>query len=274
MACHVPTTSRQHGHLKLMFDLIFLHCGATPACKARVDKRFNNYFTLQLMAEGAVELFYEDARHELRGENCWFWPAFPGPRIRFHAARDVAHWNHRYAAFTGPLVEHWQRAGWWLEVPQKAPRGAQNVAVFDEMLFHINRGSAWGERRAINLLESLLLELAEARSATGSQEVWLETAREFLAQTEPFSPDYAQLARELGWGLSTLRRKFKAATGLSLHEALLQNRLDNARRLLGETDLPLKAIAAQLGYRDAQFFAAEFKQLSGVTPAVYRRSRQ
>lgn len=258
-----------------MFDLIFLHCGATPQCNARVDKHFENYFTLQLMEAGAVELFYDQTRYKLSAEeNFWFWPAFPGPHIRFHAARDVSFWNHRYAAFTGPLANHWQRAGLWLDAPQKAPRGALDIAVFDEMVFHINRGGAWGTRRAINLLESLLLELAESRAATGNEEIWLEKTREFLAQTETFAPDYARLAHDLGWGLSTLRRKFKAATGLALHEALMQNRLDNARRLLGETDLPLKAIAAQLGYRDAQFFAAQFKQLSGVTPAIYRRSRQ
>ena len=256
------------------FDLTFLHCHATPFCDARIDKYFSDYFTLQLMEVGAVELSYNDKNYDLR-DGAWFWPAFPGPRIRFGAARDVSSWNHRYAAFSGPLVEHWRRAGLWLDAPQRAPDSARDAATFDEILHHIERGGSWGTRRAINRLEALLLELAEARQNSSHVEAaWLVQARLWLEQTDEFSPDYADLARELGLGLSTLRRQFKAATGMTLHEALMATRLDRARRLLGETDVPIKAIASQLGYRDVGFFANQFKRLSGVTPATYRRSRQ
>lgn len=255
------------------FDLTFLHCRATPFCDARVDKRFENYFTLQFMESGAIELLYDDARHELR-EGAWFWPAFPGPRIRFHTAREVTSWNHRYAAFAGPLVEHWQRAGLWPDAPQPAPNLSRNAVAFDELLHHIERGGAWGTRRAINHLEALLLELAEAHQASHGEPDWLIHARRWLEGHDAFAADYAQLARELGLGLSTLRRQFKATTGLTLHEALMAQRLDRARRLLGETDEPIKAIADQLGYGDVGFFSNQFKRLSGVTPAQYRRSRQ
>jgi AraC-like DNA-binding protein len=257
-------------------DLVFLHSSGTPQCRSIVDKHFEGYWTLQYATEGAIELFYEDECHELRaGENtCWFWPAYPGPRIRFHLARDARYWNHRYCAFTGPRVSHWKNAGLWLAAPQEAPRGPDHTAVFDEMIGHIHRPGDWARRRATHLLEGILLELAEARSVAGSDEAWLSRARRFFEQSREFAPNYDELARELGMGISTLRRKFKAATGLSLHEAYMQQRLDSARRLLIETNLPLKAIATQLGYRDVYFFSNQFKQLSGVTPAAYRRSRQ
>jgi len=47
-----------------------------------------------------------------------------------------------------------------------------------------------------------------------------------------------------------------------------------ARQMLGETELPLKTIADRLGYRDVYFFSRQFRKLSGVPPAAYRRSRQ
>lgn len=257
-------------------DLIFLHSDGMPQCRALVDKHFEDYWTLQYATEGAVELFYETERYELRMQEdvCWFWPAYPGPRIRFHLARDASYWNHRYCAFTGPRVQHWKHAGLWLPGPQEAPRSAEHALVFDELIYHIHRPGEWARRRAVHLLEGILLELAEARSVSGSDEAWLSHTRRFFEQSRDFAPDYEELAREMGLGLSTLRRKFKAATGLSLHEAHMQNRLESARRLLGETNLPLKAIAAQLGYRDVYFFSNQFKQLAGVTPAAYRKSRQ
>lgn len=259
-----------------MSDLIFLHCHHFPRCTARVDKRFEGYHSLQWMEAGALELFYDEERHDLRcaNGNCFFWPASPGPRIRFHAAREVHEWNHRYAAFTGPRVESWKRAGLWPQKPQKMPDASKHRAQFDALLHHARRGGAWGTRRGVHALEELLLELAEARSLSQNEPLWLETARAFLEENRDFAPDYARLARELGMGLSTLRRNFKKATGLSLHEARLQNRLDHARHLLGETDAPLKEIAWQLGYANAQFFSTQFKTLSGVSPAAYRRSRQ
>jgi AraC-like DNA-binding protein len=257
-------------------DLAFLHCRHDAQCVARVDKHFEGYCSLQWMEQGAVDLSYDSEKYQLRAEHgtTWFWPAFPGPHIRFHLARDQHSWNHRYAAFTGPRLESWKRAGLWHEKPQTGPRGEEHRASFDEMLALIQRGGPWGTRRAIHVLERLLLELAEARAAQQVEAQWLERSREFLSQTRDFSPNYAALARELGLGLSTLRRHFKAATGLSLHDALLQNRLDAARQLLGETELPLKQVAAQLGYRDVYFFSNQFKKLSGVTPTAYRRSRQ
>jgi AraC-like DNA-binding protein len=145
---------------------------------------------------------------------------------------------------------------------------------FDELLGHIRRGGSWGTRRAIHALEGILLELAEARAQTDEEAIWLQKTRDFLAHTSDFSPDYSRLAREVGLGLSTLRRNFKAATGLSLHDFLLQNRLETARQLLGETEIPIKQIAARLNYRDVHFFSSQFKKLSGVSPAAYRRSRQ
>jgi len=261
-------------------DLVFLHSGATPECSARVDKHFVDYWTLQFMEAGAVELSYGDTNcgEAAGGLRCidgggWIWPAFPGPRIRFHPARDVHHWNHRYAAFTGPMVRHWMDAGLWPPGPQPV-RAADFTAPFDAMLGLIRGDGAWSTRRAINQLEGILLALAEGRAAASSEETWLETARRYLEAPDQFEPDYAALARELGMGLSTLRRKFKAATGHSLHDTYLSNRHARARRLLGETDLPLKAIAARLGYRDVFFFSNQFKQQAGVGPLAFRRSRQ
>jgi AraC-like DNA-binding protein len=77
----------------------------------------------------------------------------------------------------------------------------------------------------------------------------------------------------MGLSLTALRRRFKEATGMPLHTWVLQHRVAQARTLLSESDLPLKAIALQLGYNNVYFFARQFKQMTGVAPGHYRKSR-
>lgn len=53
----------------------------------------------------------------------------------------------------------------------------------------------------------------------------------------------------------------------SYHELL---RINEARRLLGETRMEITAIAVELGYSSSQHFASQFRGLVGCTPTVFR----
>jgi transcriptional regulator GlxA family with amidase domain len=69
----------------------------------------------------------------------------------------------------------------------------------------------------------------------------------------------------------TLKRRFKAATGVSLIEYLQNLRIEEGKRLLETSDLPVEEISAAVGYQDASFFRRLFKRLAGLTPSRYRR---
>lgn len=252
-------------------DLVFLHSAYFPACAARVDKRFDGYYTLQFMASGGVSLSYAERSHRLTG--AWFWTAYPGPRIRFQAAEGFPSWAHRYVAFQGPRVSQWMAEGLWPDGPQPAPAGRDYAGRFDELLANVHRAGRWGIRRATHLLELLLIDLAEARMVPVTREPWLETALTRLAATEGV-PDYERLAAALGMSYSSLRARFKSATGTTPHRYVLQARVVRARALLSDTDLPLKTIADQLGYRSVYYFCRQFRQQAGAAPGAYRRSCQ
>ena len=258
-------------------DLIFLVASRNPQSRQRLDKHVAGYYTVQYMEGGGVDLAYDD--DWTRMEGAWFWPAYPGPRLRFHAAPGYDAWFHRHIAFQGPRVQRWIASGLWPARAQPAPPVRSPGAwgdYFDEMAALSRRADHWGRLRAVNLLEGLLLTLAEARVAapTTSEDAWLTPVLARLETDDAFSPDYTHLAHEAGMGLSTLRRRFRAATGLSLHGYVLQSRMARARALLAEGDLPLAAVADRLGYENVYFFARQFKQQVGVPPGVYRRSRQ
>ena len=69
----------------------------------------------------------------------------------------------------------------------------------------------------------------------------------------------------------SLKRRFKAATGVPLIEYLQNLRIEQGKTLLETTGLPVEEISAAVGYADASFFRRLFKRLCGLTPVAYRR---
>lgn len=68
-----------------------------------------------------------------------------------------------------------------------------------------------------------------------------------------------------------LIRTFKKTTGMTVHEFVEQARLERARILLGESSLPLKQIAARLGFGSPSSFSLAFRRATGITPGRFRR---
>jgi transcriptional regulator GlxA family with amidase domain len=69
----------------------------------------------------------------------------------------------------------------------------------------------------------------------------------------------------------TFKRRFRAATGVSLIDYLQNLRIEQGKHLLETSDLPVEEISAEVGYADASFFRRLFKRLAGLTPVAYRR---
>lgn len=59
-------------------------------------------------------------------------------------------------------------------------------------------------------------------------------------------------------------------TGLTLHEYLVNVRIDKSKDLLTQTELPIKAIAGSTGFKKPGHFTDVFKALVRITPSEYR----
>ncbi len=256
-------------------DLTVLHAGHVPDCRARIDRYFTGYYSLQFMAWGGVEVYFEEERHDLTGS--WLWCANTGPRMRYWPGNGFDSWEHRYVGFQGPLATQWLADGLLLDRPQPCPDVAGFIKRFDQLITCSMKLDRISSMRARNLLEGLLIDLAAQRDASlteSDDKKWMEVVTDRILRSLADEPDYNQIASSVGMGLSTLRRKFKQSVGMSVHTFTIVSRVSAAKRLLAETDLPIKAIAEQTGYSDVYFFTRQFKEIAGATPAVYRRSRQ
>jgi len=69
----------------------------------------------------------------------------------------------------------------------------------------------------------------------------------------------------------TFGRRFRAATGRRPMEYVHEVRIDEARRILESSSIPVDDIGVSVGYEDPTFFRRLFKRMTGMTPAAYRR---
>ena len=82
----------------------------------------------------------------------------------------------------------------------------------------------------------------------------------------------AALAREAGFSPAQFRRSFGEHIGVAPRTYLINHRLEVARRLLEQSDLPVGTIAAQCGFSSSSHFIHLFKRSVGLAPLQYRQS--
>jgi AraC family transcriptional regulator len=81
-----------------------------------------------------------------------------------------------------------------------------------------------------------------------------------------------QLAGEVHMSPFHFARMFKQTTGQSPHLYVVSQRIERAKALLRDSEVPLIAIAAQTGFRTQGHFTGVFRRYTGLTPRVFRLS--
>jgi AraC family transcriptional regulator len=67
-------------------------------------------------------------------------------------------------------------------------------------------------------------------------------------------------------------RSFKSSFGMPPHRYHAHRRIERAKQLLANRELPVTAIALDVGFSETSTFTAAFHRLTGQTPTSYRRN--
>lgn len=67
---------------------------------------------------------------------------------------------------------------------------------------------------------------------------------------------------------------FKEATGTTVKQYVLEYRIERAKELLKQRGYKISDIAAQVGFKDGEYFAKVFRKFTGMTPSEYRERFQ
>ena len=125
----------------------------------------------------------------------------------------------------------------------------------------------------IALVLELLTEVAAAARAqekiAGAQTL-VERAMTLVQTGSDLELTVEALADGVGVTRECLARAFRRHLDRSPHEVIRQHKIRHACFLLKDTDLPVTAISAQVGYADHTNFIRAFRQVTGVTPRQFR----
>jgi AraC family transcriptional regulator len=101
---------------------------------------------------------------------------------------------------------------------------------------------------------------------------WQERrAKAFLLEHLAGDVSLAEVASECALSRGHFSKAFKQSTGQTPHAWLVSRRVEAARRLLAQADLPIAEIAAACGFADQSHLTRVFSAQMGASPARWRR---
>lgn len=147
---------------------------------------------------------------------------------------------------------------------------AELLPTIQKILDAFSKQSPYFREHGSCSLKKLLLLLHRDPQATIPPKI--ELVKTYIDQHYADNITNKDLAKLVGYHEYYLNRTFLASTGSSLHGYLLKVRLNRASFLILNTEIPLKAIPEQVGFRSYPHFSNYFKQHFGLSPAEYRNN--
>jgi AraC-like DNA-binding protein len=146
------------------------------------------------------------------------------------------------------------------------------------------QGDPLGRLRAEVLLLNVLTALLQTASRkTGKSKedssinhtlyARVERAVDYIEShfAEPITP--TDLAHAAGMSVSHFNRLFHRWAAQSPGQFVLNRRVQEARRLLGDVNLSVKEVAARCGFEDPYYFSKVFRRIDGLPPSHFREAQ-
>ena len=123
----------------------------------------------------------------------------------------------------------------------------------------------------IDNLKISLFERGVTHSDSALEERTINQLTRYLQEHLSEEISLSVLADEFHLSAQYISQLFKSEIGVNFLTYLTNIRMENAKKLLLATSLPISDISERSGYGDYRVFTKAFKKSEGVTPSQYRR---
>lgn len=148
-----------------------------------------------------------------------------------------------------------------LEPREKAPLGGEQLIrmMLEAFLILLMRRNT--QVKSVARLSSAVRERSDGNIA--------RKVTRYLSAHICGSLTFEDVCDALHMSRTNLKTIFKSATGQSVMEYYRGLKIEEAKRLIRETDLNFTQIADKLGYSSIHYFSRQFKNVTGTTPSQY-----
>ena len=138
------------------------------------------------------------------------------------------------------------------------------------------RGSLWFQMVRARIGEGFVLAIRHlevhglGQNPEAARQGAVDIAKSFIQSH--FSEDLSLdgIAGEVFLSPNYFSSLFTQVAGRTVFEYIHEVRMDEAKRLLEETDLPVKQLARRVGISSASYFCRLFRKIAGIPPLDYR----
>ena len=149
------------------------------------------------------------------------------------------------------------------------------VRLCENLLFDFKKAKEKDKKRLLILVQNFLLHINEVNDEVlkiNNTEEVINKLTDIMSCNFDRDIDLQEFAKIYHMSYEKLRKEFKEQTGVSPHHYLIMQRMNEARRLLHQLNIPIKEISFRLGYKDQYAFSNQFKSMVGVSPKQFRKT--
>ena len=150
-------------------------------------------------------------------------------------------------------------------------------SILRECIFHYSFPSELSDAITSAALKQLICRIAErthstADSSLQSAETLSKNVMMYL-KNNYYKPQLSAdtISSEFGYHPYYLNKVFRDNMGITIHKALIKERIEVAKKLLSTTNLSVEDVAFETGFGDRSQFCTAFKRFMEATPLQYRR---
>ncbi len=238
--------------------------------------------------EGEADLVLECGRIALRaGTILYFRPAMPyyfDGKVKvivlnFDMTRAKAHIKNPIKP--SKTVKSFETA---LIFENDPPKELENLIAIEnafevkekmqQCLAHYCYPSAHSDALTSSLLKEILCYIVENANAKIPEiNVTVQKINLYIQQNYDRDISNSEISAEFGYHSFYLNRIFKKITGITIHQAVIKEKIRVAKRLLKETDLSIGVISDEVGFTDSSQFCTAFRNHTGLSPKEYRKKK-
>jgi AraC-like DNA-binding protein len=237
-----------------------------PSCRCVSTERTSAEFQIIYIIEGEGAFETENAVYPITPGSVIL--GLPGVK-RFYKPQFDSGWNEYWVGFRGCFFDNMlknnllNREKVFFTLGDNSIFVASFQSLFRELsaqepLYQLKAGAT-----IISLISELLVHDRRRKQPDYSQKI-IEKAKCFMEQHLYSDISIPQIAQKIGISASKLNEIFKQYNSMPPYQYFLSMKIQEAKNILSEKDISIKALASSLGFQDEYYFSRLFRKKAGL----------